>query len=347
MRLWKKGFCMMIGAALLSAALAGSAFAAENRTKISSVSLTVDSNIEVGEDSGEVNVSTTSSHYDVTDVSVVNDEGEWVGGDVPRIEVTLEADDDYYFAAMSKSKVTLKGDDATYVTSHREDSNSTLVVTIKLDALEGSLEIEDVSWDDDNSPVATWDSLDGAHSYQVRLYRGESSVGTAVTTTNQYYNFSSSITREGEYYFKVRAVGNNSKKGDWYESDYIYVDDQMLAAIRSGAYSYYNNNSGTSGSTQATPGTQNTVGGWKRNNIGWWYEYSDGSYPVNGWTQINNIWYCFDASGYMRVGWIQAADGNWYYCDPREGSNQGAMLTNTRTPDNYYVDANGIWIPGR
>ena len=41
--------------------------------------------------------------------------------------------------------------------------------------------------------------------------------------------------------------------------------------------------------------------------------------------------------------WV-AVDGKWYYCDPREGGTQGAMLTNTTTPDGYRVDANGVWI---
>ena len=41
----------------------------------------------------------------------------------------------------------------------------------------------------------------------------------------------------------------------------------------------------------------------------------------------------------MRTGWIQSGNA-WYYCD----TSSGAMLTNTRTPDGYYVDANGVWI---
>ena len=125
----------------------------------------------------------TSDVYSVTDVDVINDDGEWVSGDVPRVEITLEADDDYYFASMSSSKVKLKGDDATYVSSHREDSSSTLVITIKLDALEGSMEIENVAWENDDSPIAIWDEAAGAKSYQVRLYRDSSSVGEAVTTS--------------------------------------------------------------------------------------------------------------------------------------------------------------------
>lgn len=334
MKKWKKGLSLILSTGLLAAAFAGSAWAAEERTKISSVTLTIDSSIEAGEDEGDVDVTCDSSNYQVTDVDIINDDGEWVSGDTPRVEITLEADDDYYFASMSSSKVKLKGDDATYVSSHREDSSSTLVVTVKLDALEGSMEIDEVAWENDDSPVATWESTDGAKSYQVRLYRGSSSVGEAVTTTNTYYNFASKITRTGEYYFKVRAVNSNSKKGDWYESDYIYVDDGNLSDYQS-----YSSSSYGSGNTVSAPGASPTSGTWMRNNIGWWYQYPDGTYPTNGWLQINNVWYCFDSVGYMRTGWIQAGNA-WYYCD----TNSGAMLTNTRTPDGYYVDGNGVWV---
>lgn len=342
MKLWKKSLTIAMSAGMLAALLAGNAMAAESRTKISSVTLTVDSDIQTGDDSGSVNVTSEGESYTVTDVDIVNDEGSWTAGDTPRVEVTIEADDDYYFASMSSSKVKLKGDDATYVTSHREDSSATLIVTIKLDALEGSMEIDSVAWDNDNSPIANWEEADGAKSYQVRLYRGSSSVGESITTTNTYYNFASKITREGEYYFKVRAVNSNSKKGDWFESDYIYVDEQMLADINSGVYNGTTNDSGSSSTTSTPGGTTSTTAQWIKDNVGWWYRYSNGGYPTNGWLQINNLWYCFDSVGYMRTGWIQAGNA-WYYCD----TNSGAMVTNTRTPDGYYVNANGVWEQGK
>ena len=77
---------------------------------------------------------------------------------------------------------------------------------------------------------------------------------------------------------------------------------------------------------------------WKRNNIGWWYENADGSYPQSEWKKINGSWYYFGNNGYMLESqWI----GNYYV-----GSN-GAMLVNTTTPDGYEVDENGKWIEER
>lgn len=138
MKLWKKSLAGLIGAVLLTALAAGTALAAESRTKITSVSITIDSDIAVGDSGGSVTATANGSNYDVTDVDIVNDDGEWVDGDVPRVEITLEADSDYYFASMAKSKVSLKGDKATYVSSRREDSSSTLIITVKLDDLEGT-----------------------------------------------------------------------------------------------------------------------------------------------------------------------------------------------------------------
>lgn len=333
MRLWKKGLSTVVGAGMMTALIAGTAMAAEERTKISEITLNVESSIEAGSDGGDVVVTAEGSNYDVTDVEIVNDDGDWVDGSAPKVEVTLEADDDYYFGSMSSSRVDLKGDDAKYVSSHREDSSSTLIVSIRLDELVGSLEIENVYWEDDNSPIAHWETTDGARSYQVRLYRGSSSIGETVTTTDTTYNFASRITREGEYYFKVRAVNSNSKKGEWYEADYIYVDEEMLDDIKNGTYG---------GGTSSSPTPSAPAGGWIQDHIGWWYRNSDGTYPTNGWMQINGAWYCFDSVGYMRTGWIEAG-GAWYYCDAVNGN----MLVNTRTPDGYYVDSNGVWIQNR
>ena len=162
-----------------------------------------------------------------------------------------------------------------------------------------------------------------------------------MTTTNEYYDFTSSMNREGEYYFKVRAINSNSKRGDWYESDSLYIDEDTANAVKNGTYqTSIGNNNGL-----GAPGSAPVEGVWQRNNIGWQYRWPDGNYSRGGWVMIKNIWYCFDDNAYMRTGWIQASDGKWYYCDPREGSGQGAMMTNTVTPDGYWVDANGVWIP--
>lgn len=339
MKNWKQGLSVLLAAGMMATAFTGTAMAAEDRTKISSIKLKIESSIEAGDDGCDVTVTTTSSTYEVTDVDVTNDSGEWESGDQPKVEITLEADDDYYFASMSSSKVTLTGDDADYVSSKRQDSNSTLIVTVKLEELVGDLEVEEVQWQSDDSTTGTWEEADGAKKYQVKLYRNDNSVGSTVTTTDTSYNFSSMMTKEGDYSFKVRAVDKNDEKGEWIESDSIYVDEDMLDDIKAGYYSS-GSSSSSSGTTTTTTPSATVSAGWVLDHVGWWYRFTDGSYPTNGWLQIGGIWYCFDSVGYMRTGWIQAGNA-WYYCD----TVSGGMLTNAYTPDGYYVDANGVWIP--
>ena len=33
------------------------------------------------------------------------------------------------------------------------------------------------------------------------------------------------------------------------------------------------------------------VQGWIQDSTGWWYQYSDGSYPVSSWRKIDGSWY--------------------------------------------------------
>ena len=54
--------------------------------------------------------------------------------------------------------------------------------------------------------------------------------------------------------------------------------------------------SGTSSSTSSEGGY------WKKNSVGWWYEYSDGSYLTNCWKKIDNVWYYFNSKGYAVTG---------------------------------------------
>lgn len=77
------------------------------------------------------------------------------------------------------------------------------------------------------------------------------------------------------------------------------------------------------------------AGEWKRNNVGWWYQESTGTYPMSRWSNIGGKWYYFDNVGYMvHDKWI----GDYYL------GSDGAMLTSTVTLDGYRVDASGKWI---
>lgn len=60
------------------------------------------------------------------------------------------------------------------------------------------------------------------------------------------------------------------------------------------------------------------AGTWQEDQYGWWYLEDDGSYPRNGWKEINGNWFYFYSTDYI--------------------------AQETRTPDGYYVDSNGCYI---
>ena len=62
----------------------------------------------------------------------------------------------------------------------------------------------------------------------------------------------------------------------------------------------------------SAPSPARKAGAWKRNGRGWWYRYEDGSYPSGESAVIDGNVYRFDASGYMRTGWVLDG-GQWYY----------------------------------
>jgi glucan-binding YG repeat protein len=130
------------------------------------------------------------------------------------------------------------------------------------------------------------------------------------------------------------------------------------------------------------PGKVKVTGSWLKDNTGWWYRNTDGTYPRNQWQYIDGNWYHFDQNGYTQTGWLQLGNTwyylnsngamqtgwqkigrDWYYLnasgDMRTGwlqsgnvwyylKSNGAMATNEWVDGGvYYVDANGIYIPGK
>ncbi len=102
------------------------------------------------------------------------------------------------------------------------------------------------------------------------------------------------------------------------------------------------------------------AGEWVKNQTGWWYENSDGSFPANGVYNIGGEKYAFNSDGYMiENAWFQSpSTGAWYYAqgggalatnlwvgDYYVGSD-GKMQTDTWI-DGYYVGPDGKWVEGK
>lgn len=130
------------------------------------------------------------------------------------------------------------------------------------------------------------------------------------------------------------------------------------------------------------PGKVKVTGSWLKDNTGQWYRNTDGTYPRNQWQYIDGNWYHFDQNGYMQTGWLQLGNtwyylkpsgamaigwekvgGDWYYLNSSGAmqtgwlqlgntwyylKSSGAMASNEWVDGGvYYVDANGIYIPGK
>ena len=123
-------------------------------TKISSISLKIDSSIEAGDSSNDVEVTTSSRYCSVDDVEVTNEPSdEWKNGARPKIKVTLSSGGDAYFGTgINKSDISVSGNDAN-VTSVSRSGKYELTVSLTLEKLERDsddyeLDVTELNWDD-------------------------------------------------------------------------------------------------------------------------------------------------------------------------------------------------------
>lgn len=178
-----------------------------------------------------------------------------------------------------------------------------------------------------------------------------------------------------EYYFGANGV---MYKNAWSGAYYLGADGAMLTNAftpdgyyvgKSGAYltnqkitvsgkDYYLNAAGTLAKNQWSGDyyVDSNNNPFKDTWFGSYYLGSDGKYVKNQFTPDG--YYCGVDGVYVTNRWI-VVDGKDYYMnasgkmtkDAWVGSyylgSDGAMLTNTYTPDGYYVDENGLWTPSK
>lgn len=327
----KRLTCILL-AATLTIAAGFTTLAAETRIDKMKITFSYDAEPKSGETIGTINAKTDSNEFFIDSAEYMNETETWTVGDRPQVLVTMTAKDGYKFSSKSKSHFSLSGCNATYKTARTYDDGMTMELEVYLKRIGGKLsDVENLEW---SGASASWDSMEGAKSYNVRLYRDEKSI-TTVETTGTNYDFSGFMNKEGSYTFRVQAISiYNNRAGEWsdYSDDY-YLDEEDLW-----------NNTG--------------YGQWVQNNNGWWYSYSSGGYPANTWKNISNVWYYFNRDGYMVTGWLKL-DGNWYYLNSSGAmttgwqlingrwycmDSSGVLYVNTRTPDGYYVDGSGALI---
>lgn len=178
-------------------------------------------------------------------------------------------------------------------------------------------------------------------------------------------------------------VDNGVKKVEFAVSGFsvfTFVDTSSANTSSGGSSSGGGGGMTPSKTTSGLPGSAPVLTGkWVKNEIGWWLEKTDKSYPKNQWAKINNTLYRFNEAGYMVEGWF-VLNGKWYYLNPSSGAMatgwvniqnkwyylnndgsmavgwikladkwyylnaDGKMAANAMTPDGYKVDEDGVWI---
>ncbi len=181
----------------------------------------------------------------------------------------------------------------------------------------------DLWWD---GFTAHFEAIEGARKYDVNIARNGHHLYTA-TTTKKYVNFKDQFTFNGDYTFRVRGI-RGSNTGEW--SDFSEIQGWY-----EGALDTPHDDTHPSGNSGANSGT--ATGSWQKNGDRWWFRFADGTWPAGKWWKVDGKWYMFGSDGYMLTGW-QQWNGNYYYF-----GTDGAMLSNTWTPDGYYVGNDGAW----
>ena len=59
-----------------------------------------------------------------------------------------------------------------------------------------------------------------------------------------------------------------------------------------------------SGTQDKTFAIEKNPAKWMSDSRGWWYSNGDDTYPSSCWKEIDGSIYYFDASGYMKTGWV-------------------------------------------
>lgn len=222
-----------------------------------------------------------------------------------------------------------------------------------------------------------WESVEYAGGYEIQIKKDGNFYKTiSVDGKNtEEYDLSEYITDDYTYTCSIRAVAPQGKYASITSSDWVNFDEDGVSM--SGTSMVSGEFVGTGNYKRFLENTGSYVQGWQYINDTWYYfDPENYSYAVAGkQAQINGNLYSFDENGRMVVGWKQESDGRWYYYSMDTQGQQpfgaaktgwiqsapespwyylndgsvaeypkGAMLTNTTTPDGYYVNENGEWI---
>lgn len=283
----KKSLILIALASFLSIGSLFSAYGEEKAITSIPLSFSWDTAPKGGELVGNVYATTSNSEFKVEGAEYDKRDDQWDYGERPVVEVELSAKDGYSFTSTSRSTFSLSGCNAQFKKAEKDEDGSTLILQVYFTRIDGSLPATTaISW---NGNTAVWDKVNGAKNYEVQLYKDNKQTA-AEKTSDSTYDFSPYINLEGNYTFKVRALGTySSQAGPWSgasEVQTISAEDAWFISD----------------------------GKWDKTSSGWRYIYPNDAYPAGSWRCINNNWYYFDHDGYMAAEcYVKSSGEELYY----------------------------------
>ena len=248
-------------------------------------------------------------------------------------------------------------------------------VDIEASASEKDYSVSNLEWDDSGEKIlARWDRGEDKSPYKIQLYKGSKKIGSIITLHGNSYDFTRALkdAGSGSYYFTIypSKVSADQRESETKTSPGYSLDYDLLRYFRS---KLPPKNAASENKVQSPLHPWKHVGKrwqfiqsddtlarskWIYHNNKWYY-FDLSTYMVIGWQYINNKWYYFKNDGDMATGWyfvnnrwyLLGNDGDmltgwqnyndkWYYLD----TVHGYMYSNTTTPDNYKVNADGVYI---
>lgn len=213
-------------------------------------------------------------------------------------------------------------------------------------------DVSDVSFDVSDSAIyVVWSVGESECRYSVQLYdssdfKSKNKVGgeSSVSYEAEKCDVTDKILKEGSgtYYAvvtcKKKASGDSYHKA-WAKETISSDDISMIEKNRAAKTETTSSSSGTA----ETAGTTETTGTahWNALDGGRWSYTTESGSLATGWYYVGDKWYYSGEDGIMYASaWIPSMteSGVYYYVGA-----DGAMLTNTTTPDGYQVDAEGKW----
>ena len=229
------------------------------------------------------------------------------------------------------TEVTVKASKNSYNFKRKMDKEGDYTFRVRALAKKSSSEYANGSWSDYS---------DGLYITEARA---EYNKGGAQEDTSKTGPGAPAGGTEGSASLNSGVIAENSQKPTASNTtEEKVVAENSRKPVAEGSSSA----SADSGQLAQEDNAEPKTGEWVNDSTGWWYRWSDGTYPAGNWFQdpADGKYYMMDGQGYIRTGWITWNEKR-YYCDA-SATPSGAMVTGEHYIDGmlYRFDDSGAMI---